>query len=107
MITASSSTADVRLRADAVTAFSPRRHTGQRSRQPRYTTIRDATETQQCPHHHKGDQFGVGQPRLEPHLWSPRPVLRMVGEKIVGRHLQCGCAGVQSASISASGARSG
>jgi hypothetical protein len=29
----------------AVTALSSRRHTGQRSRDPRYTTIRDATAT--------------------------------------------------------------
>ena len=52
-------------------------------------------EAQQCLQHHQRDQFGVRQPRLSPHLRPPRPVLRIVGEKIIDGHVQCGCEGVQ------------
>ena len=52
-------------------------------------------ESEQRLQHHQGDQLGVSEPRSEPDARPPRSILRIVGEKIISRHVQSGSEGVQ------------
>ena len=69
--------------------------------QPAQTAVRIAQppglrgEPEQCLQHHQGDQFGVVETRGDPDLRTPRPVLRIVDQEIIGGDVQCGNEGVQ------------
>jgi hypothetical protein len=45
--------------------------------------------------HDQGDQFGVIEARGDPDVRTPRPMLRIVGQEIIGGDVQCGSEGVQ------------
>jgi hypothetical protein len=45
--------------------------------------------------HYQSDQFGVFEARRDPDLRTPRPMLRIVDQEIIGGDVQCGSEGVQ------------
>ncbi len=52
-------------------------------------------EPEQRLQHDQGDQFGVIEAWGAPDVRTPRPMLRIVGQEIIGGDVQCGSEGVQ------------
>ncbi|GGM78678.1 hypothetical protein GCM10012275_56620 [Longimycelium tulufanense] len=52
-------------------------------------------ETEQCLHHCQGDQFGIGQPRLQTDRRAPRRPFGVLAQQVIGPDVQCGGEGVQ------------